>query len=82
MLSLVFQIFLVFRVCCFQYFYLSKVNSILIDVFYLLKDFDLDYFNMIDMKAKKVLESLYEMNEGEFLKGEQIHRKTSLLLGK
>lgn len=66
MLSLVFQIILVFGVCCFQYFYLSKVNSILIVVFYMLKHFDLDDFNMIDMKAKKVLESLYEMNEGNF----------------
>ncbi len=32
----------------------------------MLKHFDLDDFNMIDMKAKKVLESLYEMNEGNF----------------
>jgi RIO-like serine/threonine protein kinase len=42
-------------------------------------DFDLDDFNMIDMKAKKVLEALSEFNKGEFVKGDQIHRKTSLI---
>ena len=42
-------------------------------------DFNLDDFNMIDMKAKKVLEALSEFNKGEFVKGEQIHKKTSLI---
>jgi hypothetical protein len=45
----------------------------------LLKDFNLEDFNMIDMKAKKVLEALAEFNEGEFARGEQIHKKTSLI---
>jgi DNA-binding MarR family transcriptional regulator len=44
----------------------------------LFSDFDLDDFNMIDMKAKKVLEALSEFNKGEFIKGQQIHVKTSL----
>ncbi|HUK84591.1 MAG TPA: hypothetical protein VLU95_01885 [Candidatus Acidoferrum sp.] len=42
------------------------------------EDFDLDDFNMIDMNAKKVLEALSEFNAGEFVKGEQLHKKTSL----
>ena len=41
-------------------------------------DFDLDDFNMIDMNAKKVLKALSEFSKGEFVKGEQIHKKTSL----
>jgi hypothetical protein len=41
-------------------------------------DFSLDDFNMIDMNAKKVLVALSEFNEGEFVKGEQLHKKTSL----
>jgi DNA-binding MarR family transcriptional regulator len=43
-----------------------------------LSDFDLDDFNMIDMNAKKVLEALYQFNKGEFVKGEEIHKKTGL----
>lgn len=44
----------------------------------MLNDFDLDEYNMIDMNAKKVLQALSEFNEGEFVKGEQIHKKTGL----
>ena len=33
---------------------------------------------MIDMTAKKVLEALSEFNKGEFVKGEEIHKKTGL----
>ncbi len=44
-------------------------------------DFSLDDFNMIDMNAKKVLVALSEFNEGEFAKGEQLHKKTSLTPG-
>ncbi len=44
----------------------------------MLSDFDLDDFNMIDINAKKVLEALSEFNRGEFAKGYQIHKKTSL----
>ena len=43
-----------------------------------MSDFDLDDFNMIDMKAKKVLEALSEFKSGEFVKGEEIHKKTGL----
>jgi hypothetical protein len=43
-----------------------------------LSDLDLEDFNMIDMKAKKVLEVLAEANKGEFVKGEDIHKKTGL----
>ncbi len=41
-------------------------------------DFDLDDFNMIDMNAKKVLVALAEFNKGEFVKGNDIHKKTGL----
>ncbi len=41
-----------------------------------MQDFDLDDFNILDMNAKKVLEALSEFNEGEFVKGDQIHKKT------
>jgi hypothetical protein len=41
-------------------------------------NFDLDDFNMIDMKAKKVLDALSEFDKGEFVKGEEIHKKTGL----
>jgi len=44
-------------------------------VLFLIKDFELDDFNLIDMNAKKVLEALSEFNSGEFVKGEQIHKK-------
>ena len=43
-----------------------------------MSDFDLEDFNMIDITAKKVLEALSEFNKGEFVKGEQIHKKTGL----
>jgi DNA-binding MarR family transcriptional regulator len=43
-----------------------------------MQNFDLDDFNILDMNAKKVLEALSEFNEGEFAKGEQIHKKTGL----
>jgi len=33
---------------------------------------------MLDMNAKKVLETLAEFNRGEFVKGQQIHIKTGL----
>jgi biotin operon repressor len=44
----------------------------------LTENFELDDFNMIDMKAKKVLEALSESTKGEFIKGEEIHKKTGL----
>jgi hypothetical protein len=47
-------------------------------VLVLLNEFDLDDFNMIDKNAKKVLEALNEFGKGEFVKGEQLHKKTSL----
>jgi DNA-binding MarR family transcriptional regulator len=43
-----------------------------------LSDFDLEDFKMIDMTAKKVLEALSEFNKSEFVKGEEIHKKTGL----
>ena len=43
-----------------------------------MSDFDLEDFNMIDITAKKVLEALSEFNKGEFVKGEEIHKKTGL----
>ncbi len=39
-------------------------------------DFYLDEFNMLDMNAKKVFGALAEFSEGEFAKGDQIHKKT------
>jgi hypothetical protein len=33
---------------------------------------------MIDRTAKKVLAALSEFNKGEFVKGEEIHKKTGL----
>jgi hypothetical protein len=44
-------------------------------------DFDLDDFNILDMNAKKVLEALSEFLAGEFVKGEQIHKKTGIMPG-
>lgn len=41
-------------------------------------NFDLDEYNMIDMDAKKVLVALTEFNQGEFVNGEQLHKKTGL----
>ena len=43
-----------------------------------MSDFDLEDFNMIDITAEKVLEALSEFNKGEFVKGEEIHKKTGL----
>ncbi len=40
--------------------------------------FDLEDYTMLDMKAKKVLEALAESGRGIFVKGEEIHKKTSL----
>jgi hypothetical protein len=48
-------------------------------VLVLIKDFERYDFNLIDMDAKKVLEALSEFNVGEFVKGEQIHKKTGLI---
>ena len=45
----------------------------------MLKDFDLEDFNMIDMNSKKVLEALAELPEGTFAKGDLIHMKTGLI---
>lgn len=47
----------------------------------MVEDFDLDDFNMIDMTAKKVLETLSEFSKGELIKGELIHKKTGLTPG-
>jgi hypothetical protein len=44
-------------------------------VLVLIKDFELDDFNLIDMNAKKVLEALSEFNAGKFVKGKQIYKK-------
>lgn len=41
-------------------------------------DFELEDFNMIDLDAKKVLEVLSKFSKGEFVKGFQIHKETSL----
>jgi len=38
-------------------------------------DFDLEEFNMIDFDAKKVLETLAEFNRGQYITGDQIHKK-------
>ncbi len=40
--------------------------------------FDLEDYNMVDMTAKKVLQSLSETGKGIFVKGEDIHKKTGL----
>jgi len=42
-------------------------------------DFDLEEFNMIDFDAKKVLETLAEFNKGQYITGDQIHKKTGLI---
>ena len=42
------------------------------------QDFELDDFNMIDVKAKHVLEALHEFEKGELVKGELIHKRTGL----
>jgi hypothetical protein len=43
-----------------------------------MSDFDLEDYNMVDMDAKKVLVALSEVNKGELVKGEVIHKKTGL----
>lgn len=43
------------------------------------ENFDLEDFNMIDMSAKKVLETLSEFEKGELVKGELIHKKTGFI---
>ena len=45
----------------------------------MVQNFDLDDFNMIDMQAKKVLETLSEFDKGEVIKGDMLHKKTGLL---
>ena len=40
--------------------------------------FDLEDYNMIDMTAKKVLQTLAESGKGILVKGEEIHKKTGL----
>ena len=42
-------------------------------------DFDLEDFNMIDFDAKKVLETLAEFDQGQYVSGDQIHKKTGLI---
>ena len=46
----------------------------------MVQDFDLDDFNMLDMKAKKDLTSLSEFENGILTKGELIHKNKGLLL--
>jgi hypothetical protein len=48
-------------------------------VLFMVQDFDLEDFNMIDMNAKKVLEALANFDRGEVVKGELIHKKTGLI---
>jgi hypothetical protein len=43
-----------------------------------MQNFELDDYNILDMTAKKVLEALAEFAEGEFVNGEQLHKKTGL----
>lgn len=45
----------------------------------MVQDIDLDDFNMLDMKAKKILMALTEFDKGLLAKGELIHKKTGLL---
>ena len=42
-------------------------------------NFDLEDFNMIDMRAKKVLGALSKFDKGVLAKGELIHKKTGLM---
>jgi len=42
------------------------------------RDFDLDEVNVVNMDAKKVLVALSEFSRGEFVRGEQIHKKNDL----
>ena len=43
------------------------------------ESFDLEDYNMIDMRAKRVLVALSEFEKGELAKGELIHKKTGLV---
>jgi hypothetical protein len=45
----------------------------------MVKNFDLEDFNMVDMTAKKVLVALSKFDRGELIKGELIHKKTGLI---
>ena len=42
-----------------------------------MQNFDIDDFNILDMNAKKVIETLSFFKEVELVKGDQIHKKTS-----
>lgn len=42
------------------------------------ENIDLDQVNVLDMNAKKVLETLTHYKQGEYAKGEQLEQKTSL----
>lgn len=43
-----------------------------------MQNFELDDYNILDMNAKKVLQALSEFNQGEYVNGDQIHKKTGL----
>jgi hypothetical protein len=47
-------------------------------VLFLSENIDLGQVNVLDMDAKKVLETLAELNQGEYAKGEQLQQKTGL----
>ena len=45
----------------------------------MVESFDLEDFNMIGLRAKKVLVALSEFDRSELVKGDLIHKKTSLV---
>lgn len=45
----------------------------------MVQNFDLEDFNMIDMQAKRVLETLAKFDKGQLVKGDLIHIKTGLI---
>jgi hypothetical protein len=47
-------------------------------VLFLSEKVDIDQVNAIDMNAKKVLEALAALNQGEFANGEQLQQLTGL----
>jgi hypothetical protein len=47
-------------------------------VLFLSENIDLGQVNVLDMNGKKVLETLAELNQGEYAKGEQLQQKTCL----
>jgi hypothetical protein len=47
-------------------------------VLFLSENIDLDQVNVLDMNAKKVLETLAELNQDEYATGEQLQQKTCL----